>query len=123
MLRSVLMVAMAVVLMSGESFAGSGKNNGTLAVKNNALAGGVPAPVAVVIDPPAAWAAWVAPFTVAQKAELAKRATIVAPNATQTFAVKKGDHQVLAVNTVTELYTLTNVTIHKKQTTSINVNP
>ena len=122
MLRNVMMFAMALTLMSSQAFAGGGgKNNGTLVVTN---ASALPqANVAIVIDPPAAWAAWVAPFTAAQKAALTKRATVVAPGGSQSFAVKKGSHRVLAVNSVTELYTLTSVTIVDKQTTSITVTP
>ena len=119
MLRNVLMVAMAMFLMSSDSFAGGGgKNNGTLVIRNAAANS-----VAIVVDPPAAWAAWVAPFTAAQKAELAKRATIVTATGSQSRAVKKGAHKILAVNTVTEAFTLTDITIVKKQTTTITVNP
>ena len=120
MLRNVLMVAMAMFLMSSDSFAGGGgKNNGTLVIRNAAANNSV----AIVVDPPAAWAAWVAPFTAAQKAELAKRATIVTATGSQSRAVKKGAHKILAVNTVTEAFTLTDITIVKKQTTTITVNP
>ena len=119
MLRNALMVAMALFLMSSDSFAGGGgKNNGTLVVKNNAANS-----AAIVVDPPTAWATWVAPFTAAQKAELTKRATIVASSGSQSVALKKGAHKILAVNTVTEAFTLTDITIVKKQTTTINVNP
>lgn len=119
MLRNVLMVAMALFLMSSDSFAGGGgKSNGTLVVRNNAANS-----AAIVVDPPAAWAAWVAPFSAAQKAELAKRATIVAATGSQSLALKKGTHKILAVNTVTEAFTLTDISIVKKQTTTINVNP
>ena len=122
MFRSVLMLAMAFALMSGESFAGGGgKSNGMLAV-TNASANPV-ASVAIVVDPPAAWGAWVAPFTAAQKAELAKRATIVTAGGSHTFSVKKGAHKVLAVNMTSETFTLTDVTITAKQTTSITVSP
>ncbi|MCA9011424.1 MAG: hypothetical protein KDB01_16845 [Planctomycetaceae bacterium] len=119
MLRKVLMVALALFLMSSDSFAGGGgKSNGTLVVRNNAANS-----VAIVVDPPTAWAAWVAPFTAAQKAQLAKRATIVASSGSQSLALKKGAHKILAVNTVTEAFTLTDISIVKKQTTTINVNP
>lgn len=122
MIRSVLMVAMAFALMGGQAFAGGGgKANGTLKVTNSTVA--PISSVAIVVDPPAAWAAWVAPFTPAQKAELAKRATVVAAGGSQNFSVKKGDHKVLAVNITSEAYTLTDVTITKKQTTSITVTP
>ncbi len=128
MVRSLLMMAMAFALMSGESFAGGGgKNNGTLVVTNAAVDMGdpvsVPVSVAIVVDPPAAWATWVAPFTDAQKAELTKRATIVAAGGSQSFSVKKGAHKVLAVNTSTEQFTLTDVTIASKHTTAVTVAP
>jgi len=124
MLRKVLTVAvavaMAVVMMSGDAFAGGGgKNNGTLVVNN----GDAVNAIAVVIDPPAAWAAWVAPFTQAQKDALAAKATIIPAAGKQSFSVKKGAHKVLAVDTVTELFTLTDVNIVKKQTTTITVTP
>ncbi len=119
MLRNVVMFAMALTLMSSQGFAGGGgKNNGTLVVRNSCTEN-----VAIVIDPPAAWAAWVAPFTAVQKSALSNRATIVTAGGSQSFAVKKGSHRVLAVNTVTELYTLTDVTIVNKQTTAITVAP
>lgn len=122
MVRSVLMMAMAFALMSGESFAGGGgKANGTLVVKN-ATAEPV-ASVAIVVDPPVAWAAWVAPLTVAQKAELTKRATIVVAGGSQSFKVKNGAHKVLAINITTENHTLTDVLIVKKKTTTILVTP
>ena len=122
MLRNAMMFAAALAIMSSQVFAGGGgKNNGTLVVKNSSVT--PPASVAVVIDPPASWAKWVAPFTPAQKAELTKRATIVASGGSQSFAVKKGSHKVLAVNTVTELYAISNVTIVSKQTTKVSVAP
>lgn len=124
MIRQMLLVAMAVVAMSSQSFAGGGgKNNGTLVV-TNATAPSVS--VAIVIDPPAAWAAWVAPFTQAQANAVARRATIITAAGSQSFAVKKGDHKVLAVNSSVpgaETFTLTNITIVKKQTTGISVAP
>ncbi len=122
MVRSVLMMAMAFALMSGESFAGGGgKSNGTLVVTNASAA--PVASVAIVIDPPAAWNAWVAPFTTAQKAELTKRATIVTAGGSQSFSVKKGAHKVLAVNTTSEDFTLTDVMIASKATTAVTVTP
>lgn len=122
MVRSVLMMAMAFALMSGESFAGGGgKSNGTLVVTNATAEPA--ASVAIVVDPPAAWAAWTAPFTVAQKAELTKRATIVVAGGSHSFSVKKGPHKVLAVNTATENYTLTDVMIVSKQNFTVMVTP
>ena len=119
MIRSMLMMAMAFALMGGQAFAGGGgKANGTLVVKNAAYDS-----VAIVVDPPVAWAAWAAPFTDAQKAELAKRATIITADGSQSFSVKQGAHKVLAVNMFDEAFTLTDVTIRKKQTTSITVAP
>lgn len=122
MLRNAMIFAAALAIMSSQAFAGGGgKNHGTLVVKNSSVA--PPANVAVVIDPPASWSTWVAPFTPAQKSELSKRATIVASGGSQSFAVKKGSHKVLAVNTVTELHTTTTVTIVNKQTTTVTVAP
>ena len=120
MVRSLLMMAMAFALMSGEAFAGGGgKANGTLVVKS--LSGEI---VAIVVDPPAAWANWnPGNITDAQRAELAKRATTIAPGGSQSFSLKRGAHKVLAVNTFDELFTLTDVNIEKKQTTTIEVNP
>lgn len=124
MIRHVLLAALAFVAMSSPTFAGGGgKNNGTLVITNAAVNGGAGVSIAVVIDPPAAWAQWVAPFTQAQKDQLAKRATIIAATGTQAFSVKKGAHKVLAVNTVSEAYTLTDVSIVKKQSTAITVTP
>lgn len=124
MMRQLLLVAMAVVAMSSQSFAGGGgKNNGTLVV-TNATAPAVS--VYIVIDPPPAWAAWEAPFTPAQGAELAKRATIITAAGSQSFSVKKGAHKVLAVNASVpgeETFTLTDVMIVKKKSTAISVNP
>jgi len=118
------MMAMAFALMSGELFAGGGgKSNGTLVVTNAAVDMGVPVSVAIVVDPPAAWATWVAPFTAAQKAQLTKRATIVTASGSQSFSVKKGAHKVLAVNTSSEAFTLTDVMIASKQTTAVTVDP
>ena len=124
MIRHVLLAALAFVAMSSPTFAGGGgKNNGALVVTNAAVNAGAGVSVAVVIDPPAAWAHWTAPFTQAQKDQLAKRATIIAATGTQSFSVKKGAHKVLAVNTVSEAYTLSDVNIVKKQSTSITVTP
>ena len=120
MIRSMLMMAMAVVLMSSDAFAGGGgKANGTLVVRNTAAVS-----VAVVVDPPAAWASWIpGAITDAQKAELTKRATIVVSGGSQSCSIKKGAHKVLAVNTDTEEFILTDVTVVSKQTTTISVDP
>lgn len=120
MVRSLLMMAMAFALMSGEAFAGGGgKANGTLVVISDSADS-----VAIVVDPPAAWAAWIpGAITDAQRAELTRRATIIAPGGSQSFSVKRGAHKVLAVNTNDEFFTLADVNIGKKQTTTIRVNP
>lgn len=119
MVRSLLMMAMAFALMSGEAFAGGGgKSNGTLVVNNISTDS-----VTIVIDPPAAWSSWPNPPLPAQKEELAKKGKVIAPGGSQSFSVKSGAHKVLAVNAGTEKFTLDNVNIVKKQTTTITVDP
>lgn len=123
MIRQVLLVAMAVVAMSSQSFAGGGgKNNGTLVVTN---ATSPAATVLIVIDPPPAWAQWTPPYTAAQQAEVQKRGTSITAAASHSFSVKKGTHAVLAVNATTMAFEMPvrTVTIVQKTTTAISVKP
>jgi hypothetical protein len=118
MLRMFLLVLVGVIAINSEVMAGGSKNSGTLTVTNNAAG-----QVGVVVDPPAAWAAWTAPLTPAQEAQVANRATLINTTATQSFKLKRGAHVVLAFNVTTKNYTLTNVIVYKKAVTGINVNP